>query len=94
MENQMQVNLTANGASTPAPWSGGVGTVAAWGTFGGGTIALQMSVDNGVTWMNVDRSGDSYVSFSAPGNGGFQLGLCQLRFNLTGATSPNVWVAL
>ncbi|MDA9453072.1 hypothetical protein XI00_02000 [Bradyrhizobium sp. CCBAU 21359] len=75
-------------------WSGGVGTVVAWGTFGGGTVSLQMSVDNGATWMNVDRGTDSFVSFTAPGNGGFQLGLCLLRFNLTGATSPNVWVSL
>ncbi|MGL9618312.1 hypothetical protein QRQ56_09945 [Bradyrhizobium sp. U531] len=91
---QVQVNLTANGATPAVPWSGGVGTVATWGTFGGGTVALQMSVDNGATWMNVDRSGESYVTFTAAGNGGFQLGLCLLRFNLTGATSPNVWVSL
>lgn len=90
----MQVNLTANGATNPVPWSGGVGTVVASGIFGGGTAALQMSVDNGATWMNVDRNGESYVTFTAPGNGGFQLGLCLLRFNLTGATSPNVWVSL
>lgn len=90
----MQVNLTANGASAPVSWYGGPGSVAAWGTFGGGTVALQMSPDNGTTWINVDRSGDSFVTFTAPGNGGFQLGLCLLRFNLAGATSPNAWVSL
>ncbi|UVO33789.1 hypothetical protein KUL72_19905 [Bradyrhizobium arachidis] len=90
----MQVNLTANGASTPVPWSGGFGTVAAWGTFGGGTVTLQMSPDNGNTWINVDRSSDTYVTFTANGQGDFQLGLCLLRFNLTGATAPSVWVSL
>ncbi|MEY9185317.1 hypothetical protein [Bradyrhizobium sp. USDA 313] len=90
----MQVNLTANGATTPIPWSGGIGTVAAWGTFGGGTLALEMSPDNGATWIAVDRSGDTYVTFTEDGDGGFQLGLCLLRFNLTGATAPSVWCSL
>lgn len=92
--NQVQVNLTANGATTPVRWSGGIGSVAAWGTFGGGTVALQMSPDNGTTWMNVDRTSDTYVTYTAPGNGDFQIGLCLLRFNLTGATTPSVWVSL
>lgn len=90
----MQVNLTANGAAGPVRWSGGTGKVTVWGTLGGGTVTLQMSPDNGTTWLNVDRAGDTYVTFSAPGGGVFELGLCLIRFNLTGATSPNVWVSL
>ncbi|MGL1376857.1 hypothetical protein ACSTJI_24550, partial [Vibrio parahaemolyticus] len=60
----------------------------------GGTITLQMSPDNGATWINVDQSGDTYVTFTANGGGDFRLGLCLLRFDLTGATAPNVWVSL
>lgn len=90
----MQVNLTANGASASVPWRGGIGSVAAWGNFGGGTVSLQMSPDNGTTWINVDRSGDTYVTYTANGQGDFQLGLCLLRFNLAGATTPNIWVSL
>lgn len=73
---------------------GGPGTVTAWGSFGGGTVKLQMSPDDGVTWIDVDRAGDTYVTFSANGEGGFELGLCKLRFLLSGATAPNVWVSL
>jgi hypothetical protein len=90
----MQVNLTANGNTDPVSWYGGRGSAAAWGTFGGGTAKLQQSPDGGTTWIDVDRSGDTYVSFTANGEGGFELGLCLLRFSLTGATAPNVWVSL
>lgn len=91
----MQVNLTANGASGSVPWYGGVGTVMVWGTFGGGTVTLQMSPDNGTTWWNVDRVGDTaFATFTANGEAGFRLGLCLLRFNLTGATAPSVWCSL
>jgi len=90
----VQVNLTANGATLPVPWSGGVGMVAAWGSFGGGTLALEMSPDNGATWIAVDRGGDSFVTFTAAGNGAFQLGICLLRLNLAGATTPSVWCSL
>ncbi|MGY4469361.1 hypothetical protein ACVWWK_005070 [Bradyrhizobium sp. LB9.1b] len=90
----MQVNLTANGTTNPVPWSGGHGSIAVWGNFGGGTVTLQMSPDSGTTWINVDRGGDSFVTFTAPGTACFELGLCLLRFNLTGATTPSVWVSL
>jgi hypothetical protein len=90
----MQANLTANGTTDPLHWYGGRGTAAAWGNFGGGTATLQYSPDGGTTWINVDRTGDTYVTFTANGEGGFELGLCLLRFNLTGATSPSVWVSI
>ncbi|WP_316195948.1 MULTISPECIES: hypothetical protein [unclassified Bradyrhizobium] len=90
----MQVKLTENGATAPIPWSGGRGTAAAWGTFGGGTAALQMSPDNGTTWINVDKAAETFVSFTANGSGGFELGLCLLRFSLTGATTPAVWCSI
>jgi hypothetical protein len=90
----MQVNLTADGVTDPVSWHGGRGIATAWGNFGGGTATLQMSPDNGTTWINVDRPGDTYVTFTADGSGGFELGLCLLRFNLTAATAPSVWVSI
>lgn len=90
----MQVNLTDNGVSPSVAWHGGRGSVVVWGNFGGGTVALQMSPDVGTTWINVDDSGDTYVTFTADGTGGFEEGLCLLRFSLSGATSPSVWVSL
>jgi hypothetical protein len=81
---------TANGQTTSVPWPGGRGVFSAYGTFGGGTCLLQQSPDAGTTWINVDRSGDTYVTFTANGVGGFELGDCLLRCSLSGATSPSI----
>jgi hypothetical protein len=86
----MRLNITDNGATAPFKWSSGRGTFTAWGDFGGGTATLQMSPDNGTTWINVDHPGDTYCTFTANGEGGFELTPCFLRVNLTGATSPNL----
>lgn len=90
----MQVNLTANGATNPVPWYGGAGTFSAYGNFGGGTATLQMSPDNGTTWINVDSSGEHYSTFAANGTCGFVLGLCLIRVQLTGATAPSITVSI
>jgi hypothetical protein len=90
----MQVNLTADGVTPTYAWHGGRGSVVAWGDFGGGTLTLQMSPDMGTTWINVDRPGDNYVTFTANGEGGIELGLCLLRASLTGSTNPNIWFSL
>ncbi|RQH14925.1 hypothetical protein [Bradyrhizobium sp. RP6] len=86
----MQFNLTANGATDPVRWFGGRGSVSVWGTFGGGTVTLQMSPDSGTTWLDVDRTGDSFVTFTTPGVAGFELAPCLLRVNLTSAESPSL----
>ena len=86
----MRISPSANGATGPFKWTGGRGSFIAWGDFGGGTAALQMSPDGGTTWLNVDRPGDTYVTFTANGEGGIELAPCFLRVNLTGATNPNL----
>lgn len=86
----MKATLTANGTTTPAFWAGGRGSFSAWGTFGGGTAKLQQSPNNGVTWIDVDRSGDTYVTFTANGEGNFELSPCLIRVSLAGATSPSL----
>jgi hypothetical protein len=78
---------SGNGAS--ARWHGGRGVFAAYGTFGGGTVKLQWSPDDGTTWLDVDN-GTSYVTFTANGSGGFELPNCLIRASLSGATSPSV----
>jgi hypothetical protein len=92
--NKLQVNLIANGATPSLAWYGGRGSVTVWGNFGGGTATLQMSPDVGTTWINVDETGDAFVTFTASGDGGFELGLCLLRVNLTGATAPSITVSI
>lgn len=82
--------LLANGQTTAIGWLGGRGNFIAQGTFGSGTIKLQASFDDGTTWIDVDKSGDTYVTFTSNGVGGFELGACQLRASLSGATAPSI----
>src|SRR5262249_35869488 len=82
--------ISADGNSTTVAWPGGRGVFAAFGNFGGGTVTLQQSPDDGTTWINVDRTGDTYVTFTANGQGGFELGKCLLRVNMAGSTTPAV----
>lgn len=81
---------TSNGNSGSIIWGGGEGQFTAHGSFGGGTCKLVWSPDQGTTWLDVDRSGDTYVTFTANGSGRFTLQPCLIRANLAGATSPNV----
>jgi hypothetical protein len=82
--------LVATGATAAVMWPGGRGSFVAYGTFGGGTAALQWSPDDGTTWINVDQGGSTYVTLTANSEGGFELPQCQVRVNLTGATSPTI----
>lgn len=75
-------------------WPGGRGVFSAIGTFGGGTCKLQWSPDSGVTWLDVDRSGDTFVTFTAAGSGGFELPQCSVRAVLSGATTPALSAAV
>ena len=81
--------LTAAGNGQSVQWAGGEGTFAATGTLGGGTAKLQCSFDN-VAWLDVDRTGESFVTFTAPGMGNFVLPACWLRLALTGGTGASV----
>lgn len=76
---------TSNAASSAVDWPGGTGTFAAWGTFGGGTCTLQLSPDDGTTWIDVPGA-----SLAANGAVNFSLGPCRLRASLAGATTPNL----
>ncbi|MDI1263895.1 MAG: hypothetical protein PS018_11620 [bacterium] len=76
---------TTDGNSSAVDWVGGRGVFAVFGTFNGATVKLQWSPDDGTTWLDVDRLGDTYVTLSAAGSGGFELPPCKLRANLASA---------
>jgi hypothetical protein len=82
--------LAADGDTASLAWLGGRGVYAAYGSFGSGTVKLQASHDGGNTWIDVDRSGDTFVTFTTNGQGGFELGDCLLRSSLSGATGPSI----
>lgn len=72
---------TSNGPSTARAWRGGIGTFAVWGSFGGGTLKLQMSPDGGVTWIDLGPE----AHFTATGVAQFGLGVCLIRAELSGS---------
>jgi len=76
------------------------GTIWVYGTFGGGTLALYASPDNGTTKIAMpDLSG---VAVTATANSIFQSVMCANNTNspitlyatLTGATNPNLTVRI
>lgn len=88
----MKFNLTADG-DTAITWPGGQGQLCAQGTFGGGTLALQFSLDGGTTWTALED--DPASSLSAAGTFVFSSMRTdavdyQLRLNLSGSTTPNI----
>lgn len=83
--------LSADGSTNTVPWSGGRGTFAGYGTFGGGTLSLEISYDQGTTWFAVGTDTD----LTSDGHGNFDLpsGVL-LRGTLSGATSPSLTVEI
>lgn len=94
MANEQVLNLfvaqASNANGSWFEWAGGEGIFTAWGNFGGGTCKLQTSPDSGATGFDVDRSGETYVTFTAAGSGLFRLPRCHLRAVLSGATAPSL----
>ena len=81
---------TGNGNTASMYWAGGRGVFAAWGTFAAGTCKLQWSPDDGATWLDVDKTGDTFCTLTANGSGGFELSQCHLRCSLAGAGAASI----
>lgn len=87
-ETGSEVVLMANATATSNAfnWAGGKGVFTPYiGTFSGATVKLQWSPDAGTTWLDVDKSGDTFVTFTAVGSGGFELPGCKIRANVSGS---------
>ena len=79
--------LLANGATSPIDFTPSTdrATIVVWGVFDGGTAVLQMSPDNGATWIPVTPV--VITAFTANGMANFQINIsCKIRIELTGAT--------
>lgn len=88
-EHEAAETLSVDGNSSEVAWGGGLGTLVAEGTFGTGTVALQVSIDEGTTWITYTGSGMTSSEVEQ-----FQIGPCMLRANLAGATSPTIRVRI
>lgn len=92
----IEARLTANGSTEIMDYVGFErATFWASGTFGGGTLTLECSRDGGTTWLSCDRGGTTITTFTSSGVGNFQLNArYKVRATLTGATSPDIFIAV
>lgn len=82
---------SGNASTTAVNWGGGVGQFIATGTFDTCTVKMQMSPDDGTTWIDVG----SDTTLTAEGIANFELGPCDIRANLSsvgGSTSVSAWM--
>lgn len=96
--NSVGFSLTANGSTptfTVPELANAVGSTSfdtpdnampwvAFGTWGSGTLALQVSPDGGTTWFNVDTATANIKKLTKPVTDTL------FRFTLTGATAPSL----
>ena len=86
MSHSFFSGVTADGNSTATNINPGLHTLVAWGTWGSGTIKLQLSPDDGVTWVDVPSA-----SFTA--NSCLNVNVAadlKYRANLAGSTGANL----
>jgi len=89
-------SVSVAGAGGQVQWNGGPGVFSSTGTPGGSSVRLEYSPDpdangNGVTWIPVDRSGDTYVTFTTlPAGGEFDLPPGPIRANAVGGSPVSV----
>ena len=92
--NDGRFKLIDNAAVTGAAidWPGGRGTFSVpVGTFSGATVKLQWSPDDGTTYQDVDRSGDTYVTLAAAGAGLFDLPVCKIEAVVSGGSPSGLF---
>jgi hypothetical protein len=74
--------------STGTDWAGGRGVFSVpVATFGGGTVKLQWSPDDGTTWLDVGTD----TTLTAAGAGAFELPPCKIRVNIATATAVTAY---
>lgn len=82
-DEQVLTNASSTGAAMP--WKGGKGCFSVYsGTFGGATVKLQWSPDGGASWLDADRAGETFLTFTAAGAGVFDLPTCVVRGHISG----------
>lgn len=83
--------LTENDTATGADWPGGEGFVSVYGTFGGATVNVQISVDGGTTYFTPDTgTPPDGVAFTANGIVKFDWPSCLIKPVASGGTSQDV----
>jgi len=82
---------TANGSTSSLNWDGRTGQVIASGTWDSATLQLEVSPDDGTTWISVGDEG----KLSDSGAFNFDLNPCNVRLTVAsagGSTNLNAWI--
>lgn len=88
---QLLTNQSSIASGNAVDWPGGRGVFSATGDAGGSTTKMQHSPDDGNTWIDVDRAGDTFVTFTTlPAAGGFELPPCKIRADVSGGTPSGI----
>jgi hypothetical protein len=85
--------LTADAPGNSVQSHGGRHVLQGYGTFGGGTLALQVLMPDGVTWVSVGPQNGVVTQFTA--NGSCVVYLCpgQYRVGLAGSAGASIGYA-
>lgn len=86
------LNLSGTTTEVTRQFRGFTGYLLVQGTFGGGTVSLDLSVDGGDTWIpyNTDLTPTgSQLQWSSAGYAKVDLPYCTLRFSLSGNTTAH-----
>ena len=82
---------TANGSTSSLNWDGRTGQVIASGTWDSATLQLEVSPDDGTTWISIGDEG----KLTDDGAFNFNLNPCNVRLTVVSAgasTSLNAWI--
>ena len=82
---------TANGSTSSLNWDGRTGQVIASGTWDSATLQLEVSPDDGTTWVSIGDEG----KLTDDGAFNFNLNPCSVRLTVASAgasTNLNAWI--
>lgn len=91
--------LGVGASSTAQDWTGGAGMLLAQGTFGGATLALEISADGGSTYVElaggIGTAGENVpLAMDEPGAVNFSAPPCKIRATTTGGSGTDIDVYL
>tara|TARA_R110000744_G_scaffold90984_8_gene176607 strand:- start:786 stop:1088 length:303 start_codon:yes stop_codon:yes gene_type:complete len=85
--------ITSNSSTAGLPVEGKI-NFAIFGSFGGGTVSVDLSYDGGTTWFSATNEAGTAVAVTSSQALNIQVGESNIRFTLAGATAPSITVSL
>ena len=90
----MATQILTTAVSDPFGYRSAESTFAFYGTFGGGTLTLEASFDDGVNWIPLKKSTGEVLEITEPEIHTIVIGKCLMRFKLADASAPEVKITI